>query len=124
MFGIGMPEMLMILVVALVVVGPKRLPEMAHTIGKTMAKLRAMGNAVQQEIDREMKPVRDLNPFDNDSPVQRPTAPADRISSENDSEHTTENTPTDPPGQTASPTPGDNPVTETPSTPDPQPKRD
>jgi Tat protein translocase TatB subunit len=119
MFGIGMPEMLMILVVALVVVGPKRLPEMAHTIGKAMAKLRAMGNAVQQEIDREMKPVRDLNPFDDDSRVQRPTAPAENTSIENRAEHST-----DTPHDAADAAPGDDSSAQTPDTTDTQPKRD
>ena len=40
MFGIGMPEFLLILVVALVVLGPKRLPELARSLGRGLAELK------------------------------------------------------------------------------------
>jgi len=36
MFNVGMPELVVILVVALIVLGPKRLPEVARTLGKAM----------------------------------------------------------------------------------------
>jgi len=76
MFGIGMPEMLMILVVALVVVGPKRLPELAQTIGRAMGKLRAITSDFQREIDKEIQPVREINPFaDAENNIQPPQAP-------------------------------------------------
>ena len=37
MFGIGMPEVAVIIVVALLVLGPKRLPEVARALGKGLA---------------------------------------------------------------------------------------
>jgi Tat protein translocase TatB subunit len=40
MFGIGMPEMLLILAVALIVIGPKKLPELAKTLGRAMRELK------------------------------------------------------------------------------------
>lgn len=46
MFGIGMPEMLVILAVALVVIGPSRLPEIARSLGRAYAELsRSMRDA-------------------------------------------------------------------------------
>jgi Tat protein translocase TatB subunit len=40
MFGIGMPELLVIFVVALIVLGPKRLPDVAKALGKGLAEFR------------------------------------------------------------------------------------
>ncbi len=44
MFGLGIPELLLILVIALIVVGPKRLPEVGASLGKAMGELRRSFN--------------------------------------------------------------------------------
>ena len=36
MFGIGMPELLLLLAIALIVIGPKKLPELAKSLGRAM----------------------------------------------------------------------------------------
>ena len=55
MFGIGMPELLVIFVVALVVLGPKRLPELARTLGKAMAEFRRQTSDVMEELQQHIR---------------------------------------------------------------------
>ncbi len=51
MFGIGMPELVVIMVVALIVLGPKRLPEAARGLGKAFAELRRATSGITEELD-------------------------------------------------------------------------
>ena len=53
MFGIGMPEMLMILAVALIVFGPKRLPELAKSLGRALGEFRRATSDLKQSIETE-----------------------------------------------------------------------
>jgi sec-independent protein translocase protein TatB len=50
MFGIGAPELVVILVVALVVLGPKRLPELAKGLGKTLGEFRRATSGITEEL--------------------------------------------------------------------------
>lgn len=60
MFGIGWPEMILIFIVALIVVGPKKLPELAKTLGRAMGELRKAGQELKDSIDldEEIKQAR------------------------------------------------------------------
>jgi sec-independent protein translocase protein TatB len=55
MVDIGFWEISLILVIALLVVGPERLPRMARTIGLWLGKGRQILNSVKADIDRELK---------------------------------------------------------------------
>lgn len=55
MFDIGFWELVIIGLVALLVVGPERLPRLAYTAGKWLGKGRAMIGSIKSEIDREMR---------------------------------------------------------------------
>lgn len=50
MFGIGMTELLVILVIALVVLGPQKLPEMARSLGRGLAEFRRASNDLRREF--------------------------------------------------------------------------
>lgn len=53
MFGIGMPELLLILAVALVVIGPKKLPDLAKSLGRAMGEFKRATNDLKQSIEQE-----------------------------------------------------------------------
>jgi len=51
MFDIGWPEMAVIMLVAIIVIGPKDLPRLARTIGQWTGKARAMARDFQRSLD-------------------------------------------------------------------------
>lgn len=55
MFGIGFQEMLIILVVILIFFGPKRLPDLAKSLGKGIAEFKKASEEVKKSIDDAMK---------------------------------------------------------------------
>ena len=53
-FGVGLPEMAVIGAVALLVFGPKRLPELGRTLGKTLKGFQSATKEFEREINKAM----------------------------------------------------------------------
>ena len=54
MFGIGFTELILILIVALIVFGPSKLPELAASVGKVLRELKRVTDDVKQTIETEI----------------------------------------------------------------------
>lgn len=61
MFGLGMPELLLILAIALIVIGPQKLPEVAKTLGRAMGEFKRSAQDLKNSIDIETT-VKDVKP--------------------------------------------------------------
>jgi Tat protein translocase TatB subunit len=90
MFGtLGGPELFLILVVALIVFGPRRLPEIGKSMGKMMAEFRKASNEFRQTIESEVEaekiresarieiPRLDAGPYATPATVTEATIPAE-----------------------------------------------
>ena len=53
-FDVGLPEVTVILILALLIFGPKKLPELGKQLGKTLKSLKKASNEFQNEIDQVM----------------------------------------------------------------------
>jgi len=93
MFGIGMPELLVIAVIALLVVGPKKLPEIAKALGKGLTEFRKVADSATDtiketlqtdELKKDMDGLKDslLYGKDNEKDVPTPPAAADAAKGE------------------------------------------
>ncbi|MBW8826393.1 MAG: twin-arginine translocase subunit TatB [Acidobacteria bacterium] len=69
MFNVGTPELLVILLVALIILGPQRLPEAARQLGKAMAELRRLSGGFQAEMREAMDSVSKVG---QDPPLETP----------------------------------------------------
>jgi sec-independent protein translocase protein TatA len=78
MFGIGMPELLLILGLALIVLGPKKLPELAKALGKGLAEFRRATDELKGEfrqMEREVDEASQSATLKDDPALENPAEP-------------------------------------------------
>jgi sec-independent protein translocase protein TatB len=62
MFGIGLPEMILILALALIVVGPDKLPDLARSLAKGLMDLKKTAEGLKDSFAEEGNPLDDIRP--------------------------------------------------------------
>ena len=80
--SIGIPELLVILTIALIVFGPRKLPELGRSLGRSLNEFKRASNELRNTLDEEIR-VEDAKSAERqkppESPVPRPVEPADSV---------------------------------------------
>lgn len=62
MFGIGLPEMILIMALALIVVGPDKLPDLARSLAKGLLELKKTAEGLKESLKEEGNPLDEIKP--------------------------------------------------------------
>ena len=75
MFGpIGMPEMIIIMVIALIIFGPRKLPELGRSLGRSLAEFKRASNELRHTLEEEVR-VEEQRDRAASKAVQEPALP-------------------------------------------------
>lgn len=75
-FGIGLPEMALIFILALLVFGPKKLPEIGRSLGKAIKGFQEASNEFQNEFKREAEQIEKVVKQPMEAKLEEPAQPA------------------------------------------------
>ena len=78
MFGIGFPELLMIMALALIVLGPKRLPDLARSLGRGFSEFKRATDELKQTFEEETRTPDYSGPTDSSAKLTPPYSMYDR----------------------------------------------
>src|SRR5688572_9233987 len=80
MFGpIGMPELIIILTIALIIFGPRKLPELGRSLGKSLGEFKRASNELRNTLDEEIRIEEQRNTDRTSEPARpAPTPQADQ----------------------------------------------
>ncbi len=77
MFGIGFPELLLLLAIALIVLGPKRLPDIAKALGRGIAEFKKATDEFKQTLHDEARATEQQDKLLQNGKLTPPTRAAD-----------------------------------------------
>ncbi len=72
--SIGMPELIIILVIALIIFGPRKLPELGRSLGKSLAEFKRASNELKSTLEEEIRLEEQRSTIEASKTAAPPTA--------------------------------------------------
>lgn len=87
MFGsIGMPELIIILTIALIIFGPRKLPELGRSLGRSLSEFKRASNELKHTLDEEIRIEEQRDVERQRTPEPAAAKPADQPADQDDEE--------------------------------------